>query len=697
MPARPSIPLLLDLLRTAMRKQASALYIVPWLPPTLRIDEQTVPLSSASFKPEQSSRLVLDLLDEAHRAALDRSREIEFSFELEGLGRFRVTAFRRHGQPAMAIRPYAVQPPTPRTLALPAAAAQAALADHGLLVLVSRSAALRRDCTAALIEHRNRNGQGELALLEDATRHWHEGLRCTLRQGLTGAAVDELLLRRGARLAPGAPPHGPLAIAWGELRDGPQLERAVRAADRALSLVALDADDLAGALLRLEGLAIEQGGIDLRHRTALALNGLLLLRPVRPLQGERELAATALLMNSPELAADLAEGDLQALHAMLSAPGSAAAAGIDPHLAQLVAQGLVGVDEALRHAVDRAALARRLSAAAAPPAVEAPAAKVRVDTGFADLIDPALPVADPFDFAEPGRRRPVATDTQFDRVDWSAAPAAPARTERPPLPGSAQFHAWATPALAPGGTLVVDLWVALPAQAAQVEALARQVDGPPQPAAPPDDGVPLVTAQLRIDGLLPAVPSQRLRWAGRPARVRFSVAVPPRTPIGAYAARIRLTVGGLPIGELGFVLEVLPDAALDAALQDTHAVRRMVQTAYASYAPADRAEVLACVQALHPVAPGLAVFVDAPRLRSQEHWRERIAREVGRCERLFLFWSAAAAESPWVDYEWRLALRHGDAAQIDAVLLEPPRLAPLPAELSDLVSAELRLRRSASG
>jgi hypothetical protein len=179
--------------------------------------------------------------------------------------------------------------------------------------------------------------------------------------------------------------------------------------------------------------------------------------------------------------------------------------------------------------------------------------------------------------------------------------------------------------------------------------------------------------------------------------VRFSVAVPARTPVGAHAARIRLTVGGLPIGELGFVLKVLPDAAPAAALEDTQAVRRMVQTAYASYAPADRAEVLACVQALHPVAPGLAVFVDAPRLRSHEHWRERIAREVARCERLFLFWSAAAAESPWVDFEWRLALRHGDAAQIDAVLLEPPRLAPLPAELSDLVSAELRLRRIASG
>jgi len=40
--AHPSIPFLLDLLRLAMRKEASAVYIVPWMPPTLRIDGMTL-------------------------------------------------------------------------------------------------------------------------------------------------------------------------------------------------------------------------------------------------------------------------------------------------------------------------------------------------------------------------------------------------------------------------------------------------------------------------------------------------------------------------------------------------------------------------------------------------------------------------------------------------------------------------------
>jgi Tfp pilus assembly ATPase PilU len=240
MRTRPSIPFLLDLLRLAMRKEAAALYIVPWMPPTLRIDDRSVPLSSVSFTPEQSTLLVLDMLDDERRAALDRSRDIEFSFLLDGVGRFGVHAFRRHGQPAMAIRPFALDVPTPRTLALPALACQAALAERGLLVLASRSAALRRDAAAALMEHRNRSGDGELVLMDGATRFWHEPARCRVRSGLDLAALDELLQRHAPVPAAGA---APLAVAWGELRDGPQLERAVRAAERALCVVTLAADD----------------------------------------------------------------------------------------------------------------------------------------------------------------------------------------------------------------------------------------------------------------------------------------------------------------------------------------------------------------------------------------------------------------------------------------------------------------------
>lgn len=692
MPTRPTIPFLLDLLRLSMRKEASAVYVVPWMPPTLRIDERSVPLSSVAFSPEQSTMLVLDLLDEAQRAALDRSREIQFSFVLDDVGRFRVHAFRRHGQPAMAIRPYAIGVPTPRVLALPALACQMALADRGLLVLASRSAGLRRDVAAALMEHRNRNIAGELALLDDASRFWHERGRGPVRQGLSAASVDDLLQRRVARTPAGLGPPPPLAIAWGELRDGLLLERVVRCADRALCLVTLDTEGLLPALQRVVSLCAEHTGPELLHRTAIHLHGVLSLRAVPAAAGGPDLAATEAVANSPELAANLAEGDTDALADLLRGVDAS-----DDHLWQLLAQGLVTPENAMRRAANRNAFAQRVAAGIAKPEPDAATAPVTVDTGFADLFEPSAAFPDPFDFAE-GGPAPVAADTQFDGVDWagdaaSSRPADLGDAAQPPLATAAQFHAWAPAAVAPGGLAPIDLWAALPGQAAEVAARAQQAAGGPPPLAFGDTTLPAITLQLRIDGLLPASPVQRLAWAARPERVRFLVPVPARVRPGAHAARVRIAVDGLPTGELSFVLQVRPDApASGAPMEDTQAARRMLQSAYASYAGTDRSAVEDVLRDLQAVAPGLDIFIDAPQLRSSERWRERIEREVGRRERLFLFWSSAAAESPWVDFEWRLMLRHRGQGAIDAVLLEPPRTAPLPPELADLASAEVRTR-----
>ena len=707
MPTRPSIPFLLDLLRLAMRREATAMYIVPWMPPTLRIDERSVPLSSVSFTPEQTTLLVLDVLDDERRAALDRSREIEFSFALDGVGRFRVHAFRRHGQPAMAIRPFALDVPTPRTLALPALACQAVLADRGLLMLASRSLALRRDAATALLEHRNRVGEGELALLDGATRHWHERARCQVHQGLDLAALDELLLRRAQAAVPALTASPPLAIAWGELRDGPQLERVVRAAERTLCVVTLPAEHLLGALQRLVRLAAEHTGHALLHRAAIQLHSLLVMRPVPAAVGGRDLAATVALMNSPELAASLAEGDLDALRELLQGaaprPGAAAPTGPDEHLGQLLAQGLITPEVALRHAVDEPALLRRIAAAELHPLPDAATAPVTVDTGFADLFDTGSPPSDPFDFAEPAAHRPAA-DTQFDSVDWVAgAPSSrPLALEpqplatRSPSPHSVQCHAWTAPAVAAGQVAVIDIWAARADQADEVARLAAHgTDPPPEAAVIEGDAEPL-TLQLRIDGVLPAPTALRQHWTGRPQRVRFQVPVPRTTAAGAHAARLRLAVGGLPIGELSFVLQVRPDAAGHAPPEDAHAVRRMLPSAYACFANEDRDTALHCIEQLQRLAPDLDVFIGAPQLRSTEGWRQRIEQEMARRERLFLFWSQAAAESPWVDFEWRHVLRRRGPGAIDAVLLQPPRVAPLPPELSDLPVTLLRQRPAAA-
>ncbi|HNU12554.1 MAG TPA: TIR domain-containing protein [Rubrivivax sp.] len=698
MTSRPSIPFLLELLRLAMRKEATALYVVPWMPPTLRIGERSVALSSTSFSPEQSTRLVLDLLDAEHRAALDRSREIEFGFALEGVGRFRVHAFRRHGQPAMTIRPFATGTPTPRTLALATPACRAVLAEHGLFLIASHSPTLRKDAAAALLEHRNRVGEGALLLLDGASRFWHESARCRVRQGLDAADIDAALRQRAQ--APGV--RTPLAIAWGELCDSLRLQQAVQAAEQALCVLTVDA---ARPLLALQALASLARGHDdpqLLRRAALRLHAVLVLRPVPARSGGQDLAACELLANSPALAAELAEGDFDALHRLLqqdpwpAAPGSSCAVP-DEHLLELVAEDRVTPNMALKCAHDPATFERELARRLVTGAQSAPT-KARVDTGFADLFPSGAVPLDPFDFAEPTTIAPPP-ETVIDEVTWYDGYDDARAARLPPLvplasqtcsPRSLKAQVWTAPAVAPGAVARIDVWLARAAQTAEVARAAAEDEGGSADEGVIEDELPPVAVQLRIEDVLRAPVAQRIVWTEQPRRVRFEIAVPPHLASGPRAAELRLSIHGLLIGELGFVLGVRPGAGGATPPEETHTVRRMLHFAYAAFADTDRAAVEELLQPLAELAPDLQVHRGSAARGAGPDWRERIECEIGQRERMFLFWSRAAADSPWVDFEWRYLLRSRGPSALDIVLLEPPRLAPLPPELAGLPVSLMR-------
>ena len=107
-------------------------------------------------------------------------------------------------------------------------------------------------------------------------------------------------------------------------------------------------------------------------------------------------------------------------------------------------------------------------------------------------------------------------------------------------------------------------------------------------------------------------------------------------------------------------------------------------SAFASYASADRSEVLRRIQGMSAWQPALDIFVDFHSLFPGERWKARLEEEIMRRDRFFLFWSRAARASTYVDSEWRTALRCRGLSSITPVPLEPPDVAEPPPELADL-------------
>jgi V8-like Glu-specific endopeptidase len=108
------------------------------------------------------------------------------------------------------------------------------------------------------------------------------------------------------------------------------------------------------------------------------------------------------------------------------------------------------------------------------------------------------------------------------------------------------------------------------------------------------------------------------------------------------------------------------------------------KSAFASYASEDRLEVLSRLEGLKKGLKNLEIFTDVLTLRSGDNWLNKIDACLNTCDIFYLFWSTAAANSKWVNWEWRTALEKRGINFIDPFPLESPDIIPPPKELSSL-------------
>lgn len=316
-------------------------------------------------------------------------------------------------------------------------------------------------------------------------------------------------------------------------------------------------------------------------------------------------------------------------------------------------------------------------------------------------VEPATvsPVfAEPMPLAPPPAPAPVAP---------APAPVCAAAPAPPPAPlavalDTVHFSVTCCATMTPGSSQVLDVWAHLEEQRKEVIARAREAVGGKDLLIRSKAGLPvargtLLTVSLRLPGFTIEEPEDVLRWEGSIGNTSFLVQVPKELRPGSYPGTVRIHANSLQVARLHFTVEVGPGAVVPEAIPITeHRPRK----AFASYASHDRDAVLARVQGLQKALPGLDVFLDVASLRSGQKWEERLRAEVTGRDIFYLFWSAHAKQSEWVEWEWRTALGARGIDYIDPVPLAAPEEAPPPRELAehlhfnDWVLAYMRTRKT---
>lgn len=193
-----------------------------------------------------------------------------------------------------------------------------------------------------------------------------------------------------------------------------------------------------------------------------------------------------------------------------------------------------------------------------------------------------------------------------------------------------------------------------------------------------------IDLRLEMPGLRVDEPDTVLVWRGTLTAAQFDVAVPVDAALGTVIGRIQFSIAGVPAGTLRFRVTVAALATCETARAAEVAVRRY-RRAFVSYSSKDRAEVLRRVQAFR--IAGLSVFQDFLDLEPGDRWEHELYREIDDCDVLLLFWSRAAAVSPWVakEIDYALARKQGQDDR-------PPDIQPVPIEGPPIPTPPEKLR-----
>ena len=249
------------------------------------------------------------------------------------------------------------------------------------------------------------------------------------------------------------------------------------------------------------------------------------------------------------------------------------------------------------------------------------------------------------------------------------------------------FSVSSPPAVQPGQQIIVDVSAHLERQRAEVvrriQQASLQINSPPviRPKGPfkIERGTTLFV-RLKFPGLRVEPAEDVILWDGEIGNATFEVTAPTEISEGLRIGSVTVHCeGGLQIARIPLQLLVATKiVSCTPTTQPLHHIRK----AFASYASPDREDVLASIQGMQKIDPELKVFYDEANLRSGSNWEQELKRVIPEHDVLYLFWSAAAKASHWVEMEWRCALNSRGIEFIDPVPLVSPEDVPPPEELS---------------
>jgi twitching motility protein PilT len=337
------------LLDEMIERGASDLHITAAERPKLRIDGQIVNAATeVVLNPRDTLAMAYSILTEVQKKRFETDDELDFSFGIANLSRFRGNVYKQRGCVAMAIRqiPYTIR--TFQELGLPPIVERLAEKPRGLVLVTGPTGSGKSTTLASMIDKINRELRGHILTVEDPIEFVHKHQSCIINQREVGADTKSF----GAALKY-ALRQDPDVVLVGEMRDLETISAALTIAETGhLAFATLHTNSAAETINRIIDVFPPSQQAQVRAQLSFVLEGVVTQSLLARAKGGGRVAACEIMICTPAVRACIRDDKIHQIYSIMQAGKKFGMQTLNDSLYQLYIQNEVTLEDCLQHSSD---------------------------------------------------------------------------------------------------------------------------------------------------------------------------------------------------------------------------------------------------------------------------------------------------------------------------------------------------------